>query len=65
VIHDKIPEITEELTLTVVRADGTKSETIYKDGRLLHGYVSIDWSKKVSKIAEEILNHGRKRKDQT
>ena len=64
-IEDKIPEITEEFTLTVQRADGiTECDNYMKDQRVF-GTITNETDQffvKLNVLAKEILNE-RRRKD--
>ena len=57
-IHDQLPEITEEFTLTVTKADGTV-KTMEEKNQKTH---SAEFDSKLDSLAKEVLNE-RRRKD--
>jgi len=62
VISDKIPEITEEFTMTVKRANGTEVSFENRENKTKLSYVMSD--DRIARLAKEVLN-GRRRANQT
>ena len=62
-MNDKIPEITEEFTMTVTRADGiTESDSYAKDQRVFGVITNVtdQFFVKLNVLAKEILNERRR-----
>lgn len=74
-IEDKGPELTEEFTIKVTRADGQTQETTYDQAgpldpmgtarAALNESMKEAWDDRLSDLAREVSEYERRRSDQT